>query len=119
MTRADDVDPAERIPLTPIAFEILLSLIEDDLHGYAIMQTVEARSGGATSLHAGTLYRALSRLVDGGLIEELDEAPDADADGRRRYYRITADGRAVAAAEARRLEGQLGAARAYGLLGPA
>ncbi len=119
MTRTDVFDPAEHVPLTPIAFEILLSLMDDDLHGYAIMQTVEERSGGTSSLHAGTLYRALSRLVDGGLIEELDEAPEAEADGRRRYYRITAAGRAVAGAEARRLETQLGAARAHGLLGPA
>lgn len=119
MTRPDAFDPTEYIPLTPIAFEILLSLMDDDLHGYAIMQTVEDRSGGASSLHAGTLYRALSRLVDGGLIEELDEAPDAEADGRRRYYRITVAGRSVAAAEARRLETQVGAARAHGLLGPA
>lgn len=119
MTFAEAFDPAQHIPLTPIAFEILLSLMDDDRHGYAIMQSVEARSGGGTSLHAGTLYRALSRLVDGRLIEELDEAPEAQADGRRRYYRITTAGRAVAAAEARRLESQLGAARARGLLGPA
>lgn len=119
MNRAKAFDPADHIPLTPIAFEILLSLMDDDLHGYAIMQTVEERSGGGTSLHAGTLYRALSRLVDAQLIEELAEAPEAEADGRRRYYRITTDGRGVAAAEARRLENQLGAARAHGLLGPA
>ena len=119
MTPAEAFDPTEHIPLTPIAFEILLSLMEDDLHGYAIMQTVEERSGGATSLHAGTLYRALSRLVDGGFIEELEEAPGSETDGRRRYYRITTAGRSVARAEALRLEAQLGAARAPGLLGPA
>lgn len=115
----DTFDPAERPPLTPIAFDILLSLMEEEAHGYAIMQSVEERSAGATSLHAGTLYRALSRLVDGGLIEELPEPPEAGADGRRKYYRITGRGRRAAAAEARRLESQLGAARAHGLLGPA
>lgn len=106
-------------PLTPVSFDILLSLMEGEAHGYAIMQAVHERSGGATNLHAGTLYRALSRLVDGGLISELDDPPEADGDERRRYYRITTAGRAAAATEARRLESQLGAARAHGLLGPA
>jgi DNA-binding PadR family transcriptional regulator len=103
-------------PLTPVAFDILLALLDGAAHGYAIMRSVHDRTGGATSLHAGTLYRALSRLVDTGLIEELDEAPEADSDERRRYYQVTEQGRAAAAQEARRLEAQLGAARAHGLL---
>lgn len=107
------------LPLTPIAFDILLSLLAGAAHGYAIMQAVEARAGSAGSLHAGTLYRALSRLVKAGLIEELPDAPGAGADERRRYYGVTRLGRRVATAEARRLEGQLGAARAHGLLGGA
>lgn len=106
-------------PLTPVAFDILLALLDGEAHGYAIMRAVEERSGGSTSLHAGTLYRALSRLVDAGLIEELDEPPEPTSDERRRYYRVTPDGRSSAAAEARRLERRLGAARAHGLLGPA
>ena len=106
-------------PLTPVAFDILLALLEGDAHGYAIMRSVEERAEGASSLHAGTLYRALSRLVDAGLIEELDEAPDDASDERRRYYRITGAGRRAASDEARRLERQLGAARAHGLLEPA
>lgn len=114
-----DAAESSTAPLTPIAFDILLALLDGAAHGYAIMRSVEERSGGATSLHAGTLYRALSRMVDGGLIEELDEAPDEDSDERRRYYRVTGEGRRAAAAEARRLEAQLGAARAHGLLGPA
>ena len=106
-------------PLTPVAFDILLALLEGEAHGYAIMRSVEERSAGASSLHAGTLYRALSRLVDAELIEELEEAPDDASDERRRYYRITGAGRRAAAEEARRLERQLGAARAHGLLEPA
>jgi DNA-binding PadR family transcriptional regulator len=105
--------------LTPVAFDILLALLDGEAHGYAIMRAVEERSGGATSLHAGTLYRALSRLVDAGLIEELDEPPEPSSDERRRYYRVTEAGRGAAAAEARRLERRLGVARAHGLLGPA
>lgn len=118
MTHALDFDPVDHLPLSPIAFDILIALLGDDAHGYAIMQRVEARGGGV-SVHAGTLYRALARLVDAGLIEELDEAPHGSVDERRRYYRVTSRGRLAAAAEARRLEGQLGAARAQGLLDPA
>lgn len=103
-------------PLTPVAFDILLALLDGEAHGYAIMRSVEGRSGGTSNLHAGTLYRGLARLVDGGWIEELEQAPDGASDERRRYYRITGEGRRAAADEARRLDRQLGAARAHGLL---
>lgn len=117
------VDPAvpedvrDHLPLTPVVFEILLALSDGERHGYALMQTVEERTGGAVRLHAGTLYRALARLVEAGCIDEVD-APVAveDADERRRYYALTSLGRRVGAAEARRLESQVGAARAQGLL---
>ena len=112
-------DLVELLPLTPIAFDILLSLLGGEAHGYAIMRAVEERTGGVRSLHAGTLYRALSRLVAKGLIGELQDAPEGQSDERRRYYRVTKLGRKAAAAEARRLESQLGAARAHGLLGRA
>jgi len=115
----EGTDPAGLLPLTPVAFEILLSLSGGERHGYAIMRAVEQRTGGRTSLHAGTLYRALARLVETGLLEELDERPQPGSDERRRYYALTALGRAVAAAEARRLESQVGAARDQGLLGGA
>ena len=110
------LDPLAVLPLTPVAFEILLSLAEEDRHGYHIMQAVERRTDGRISLHAGTLYRALARLVDAGLIEELDERPDPATDERRRYYRLTPFGRDVAQAEAIRLESQVRAARALQLL---
>jgi DNA-binding PadR family transcriptional regulator len=106
------LDPATVLPLTPVAFEILLSLAEEDRHGYHIMQAVERRTDGRITLHAGTLYRALARLVDLGLIEELDERPDPASDERRRYYRLTPFGRDVARAEAARLESQVRAAHA-------
>lgn len=109
----------DAVTLTPVAFEILLALLDSDQHGYAILRSVQDRSGRGSSRHAGTLYRALARLVDAGLIEELDDAPDASADARRRYYRVTPDGRLAATEEARRLDRQLGAARDLGLLGPA
>ena len=109
------VDPESLLPLTPVAFEILLSLAEEDRHGYHIMQAVETRTGGRITLHPGTLYRALARLVDVGLIEELDERPVPD-DERRRYYRLTKFGRDVAQAEAARLESQVRAASTLHLL---
>ncbi len=109
-------DPLHLLPLTPVAFEILLALTTGERHGYAIMRAVEERTEGRTSLHAGTLYRALARLLEGGLLEERDERPQAGSDERRRYYALTDLGRAVAAAEARRLESQVGAARDHGLL---
>ena len=63
------------LPLTPVAFEILLALADGEQHGYSIMREVERRSAGAVTLHPGTLYRALARLLESGLIEELDERP--------------------------------------------
>jgi DNA-binding PadR family transcriptional regulator len=103
------------LPLTPVAFEILLALADGEQHGYRIMQEVNARSGGAVTLHAGTLYRALARLLEQALIEEIAERPTED-DERRRYYRLTERGIMVARAEANRLAGQLAAARARRLL---
>lgn len=113
----DKFRPESFLPLTPVAFEILLALADGERHGYSILQEVESRSGGAVALHAGTLYRALARLLEGKFIEELLESPDpSSADERRRYYRLTARGIAVARAEAARLEGQVSAARARRLL---
>jgi DNA-binding PadR family transcriptional regulator len=111
----DKFRPDSFLPLTPVAFEILLALADGERHGYSILQEVESRSGGAVSLHAGTLYRALARLLESELIEELD-APNPNDDERRRYYRLTSRGIAVARAEVERLEGQLAAARTRRLL---
>jgi DNA-binding PadR family transcriptional regulator len=105
------------LPLTPVAFEILLALADGERHGYSILQEVESRSGGTGALHAGTLYRALARLLENRLIEEIDAPGQADReDERRRYYRLTDRGVAVARAEAERLESQVAAARARRLL---
>jgi len=107
--------PAESLlPLTPISFEILLSLSSEDRHGYAILQAVEGRLAGRLPLRTGTMYRALARLMDEGLIERTGSEDDEDP--RRRYYTITALGRDTARAEARRLADQVEAARAHRLL---
>jgi DNA-binding PadR family transcriptional regulator len=113
----DKFRPDSFLPLTPVAFEILLALADGERHGYSILQEVESRSGGAVALHAGTLYRALARLLESELIDELSQSPDpSNDDERRRYYRLTARGIAVARAEITRLESQLSAARSRRLL---
>jgi DNA-binding PadR family transcriptional regulator len=104
-------------PLTTPVFQILLSLVDEDLHGYAIIQDIAARTNGDVRLTASTLYAAVKRLVDAGWIEEV-AARRANDDLRRRYYRITRGGRAAARAEARRLAGLAAMARAKGLLTP-
>lgn len=90
--------------LSPAEFEILLALADGEKHGYAIMQEVHTRTDGRKRLGPGTLYGAIKRLLDGGLIEETEERADPKRDDqRRRYYRITDAGRHLAAAEAQRL----------------
>ena len=98
-------DPASFLPLKPHWFHVLLSLADQEQHGYAIMQEVLERTGGKVHLWPATLYGTLKRLIEADLIEESDErpAPELD-DARRRYYRLTALGRRVLAAESERLE---------------
>jgi DNA-binding PadR family transcriptional regulator len=102
------------LPLTPISFEILLALLDGDLHGYAILQAVEARLQGKLPLRTGTIYRALARLLEEGLIDRSERGSDEDP--RRLNYQITDYGRETARAEARRLADQVEAARAHRLL---
>jgi len=110
-------DPASLLPLQAAAFHILISLADNDRHGYSIMQEVGERTGGEVQLHAGTLYASLKKLLAGGMIRELDERADpANQDTRRRYYRLTDFGRAVAKAEVNRLKELVRQARASGLL---
>jgi DNA-binding PadR family transcriptional regulator len=112
LTRSSD----ETLPLQPAAFHILVALASGDRHGYAIMQEVAERTSGGFRLHPGTLYTTIRRLLEQGLVEELDARPAPDDDDeRRRYYRLTRLGRTVARAEAARLEGLVGMARRAGL----
>ena len=102
----------ELIPLSPSVYHILLALAEGARHGYAIMKDVEDRSDGRVLLSTGTLYAAIKRLLEGGLIEETDRRPSADEDDRRRrYYVLTGFGREVARAETLRMAELVGAAR--------
>lgn len=113
----NDPGPESFLPLHRDTFHILVSLADRDRHGYSVMQDVAERTGGALRLSPSSLYAAIKRLLGQGLIEELSERPDPEHDDeRRRYYRLTALGRRVAMAEARRLERLLADARATGLL---
>lgn len=104
------------LPLPPATFHILAAVADGELHGYAIMQDVAARTDGQIRLSAGTLYRSIQRMLDQGLIKEVSQRPPAENDDeRRRYYRITPFGTAVAKAESRRLAQMLKIARAKGL----
>jgi DNA-binding PadR family transcriptional regulator len=110
------MQPDALLPLTPLVFDVLLALSDGEQHGYRIMREVTERSGA--TIHAGTLYRTLARLLDLGLLEEVGDRPAADVhDERRRYYRLTPFGLEVAKAEARRLAGQVESARQRRLLG--
>ena len=98
-------------------FHILVALADGERHGYSIMQEIGERTGGAVRLSPSTLYSAIKRLLEEGLIEELAERPDpAHDDERRRYYRITKAGRRAAAEEGKHLEKLLADARSAGLV---
>lgn len=97
-------DPQDLLPLSPPVFHILLALGNRRLHGYAIMQEIEERTNGNVRVLPGTLYSSIGRMLDDGLIRETDNRPSAaDDDQRRRYYRATRFGKAVAQAEAERM----------------
>ncbi len=108
----DPSDIERHLPLTPTTFEILLSLAEGPLHGYAIMLAIEERTGGLLSLNPGTLYRALDRLVDQGVLERVAGQQGGTGAERHKFFRLSALGARVAAAEAARLADQVSAARA-------
>lgn len=110
--------PEEMLPLSPAVFHILLALADGERHGYSIMQEITRQTGGTLRVGPTTLYRSIKQMLEGGLIQEVDERPDpALDDERRRYYRITSFGKLVASAEARRLEQALSVARTKAVLG--
>jgi DNA-binding PadR family transcriptional regulator len=112
--KARDVEAM--LPLPPVTFHILVALAEGELHGYAVIQDIAARTGGEVKLGAGTLYRSLHRMLEQGLLDELSERPAPELDDqRRRYYRLTTFGAAVARAESRRLSRLVDLARDRGL----
>ena len=109
--------PADFLPLPVATFHTLMALADGDRHGYAIIQDVALRTGGEITLSAGTLYRSIQRMLEQGLITETRERPAAELDDqRRRYYRLTDLGTAVAKAETARLSKLVRLARMSGFV---
>jgi DNA-binding PadR family transcriptional regulator len=102
-------------PLPAAAFQILMALVDDDLHGYEIMRRVEEQTGGRSRLGPGTLYSSIQALLDAGFIAEVSARSTQD-DERRRYYRVTAAGKKAGREEAERLAALLRVARAKNIL---
>ena len=112
MTEAER-DPQDLLPLPPAQLHILLALADGDKHGYAVMSEVEQMTDGEVSMGPGTLYGAIKRMLNTGLIEESDNRPDPEMDDeRRRYYRTSGFGARVLTAELSRLDQLIRAAQA-------
>jgi len=108
----------EHLPLTSAVFHILLSLPDQERHGYGIMQEVETMTKGQIQMGLGTLYGSIKRMISADLIEESDERPDPEHDDeRRRYYRLTDLGRRVLGAEAQRLSDLVNVAQSKRIVG--
>lgn len=114
--RARDPDIEALLPLPPAVLHILIALGEGEKHGYAVMTEVAERTQGKVRMSPGTLYGSIRKMLDGGLIEEFSPRSRDAADERRRYYRLTVFGRAVAAAEIERLTALLLHARQNGFV---
>ncbi|MCH7824854.1 MAG: helix-turn-helix transcriptional regulator [Acidobacteria bacterium] len=113
-------EPSAALPLGPVDLQILLVLSDGDVHGYGLMKAVEEQSGGKVRLEVGSLYRVIKRMLTGDLIEESAAEPGLGASGRgpkpRRFYKISDFGRAVAAAEVKRLAEVVETARVQALI---
>ena len=103
--------PERHVPLSPAVFHLLLALADGERHGYAIMRDIEERTGGLVRVGPGMLYGSIKWLREDGLIEEVPVRQPGAPDDRRRYYRLTPDGRTLLRAEAARLEAAVGLAR--------
>jgi len=108
--------PVDQLPLTIPVFQILLSLVDGPMHGYAIIRDVAERTEGDVRLTASTLYGAVARMLEGGLIDEREPPPGQE---RRRLYAMSRRGRTLLADEARRLARAAGWARDKRVLAPA
>lgn len=107
-TSTADLRPDQ--PLTPAVFYVLLSLTDGEKHGYAIMQAMSALSDGTFRMGPGTLYTTLQRLLDQGLIAEVEESCGSE-DSRRRYYRLAGQAKSLLESELARMEAAVRLAR--------
>lgn len=109
------MDAEDLLPLPPATLHILLALADGERHGYAVIQDIAERTNGALRMSAGTLYRSMARMVEQGLISEVQKRRGLAEDERRRYYRLTTFGTTVARAELRRLADFVRDGKARGL----
>jgi DNA-binding PadR family transcriptional regulator len=110
-------DPDAQIPLKHVDLQILIVLADQDLHGYGLVKAIEARTDGHFRLEPGNLYRYIRRLVNLGMVAPADRRRAEDVEHeRRRYYRITAFGRRVLAAEVQRLKALVEAVESLSVL---
>lgn len=109
-------DPTDHLPLPDLTLHVLLALVEGPLHGWAVVKRIEGLTEGRRSPSSGSLYLAMVRLEDQGLLEEVPQPEGIDSDDdRRRYHRLTGLGRRVLQAEMRRLSGLVEVARGAGV----
>jgi DNA-binding PadR family transcriptional regulator len=115
------LNPGDHLPLAPHVFQILLSLLDGDLHGYSILKDIARRTDGEMVLGTSTVYAALKRMAAAGLLSEADGPAEDESGGPpRQYYRITALGRSVAREEGlriRKLHGMVAASSLFDALG--
>lgn len=113
----DRRDPSDLIPLKQSTYQVLLALGDEELHGYAVMQELSEMTAGREAILPGTLYAALARMVDEGLVEVRESANDETSGGpKRRYYKRTTFGREVARVESERLRALLDIAHSQKIL---
>ena len=111
------MNSSDKIALTPAMFQVLLALGDGEKHGYAVLKDVEQQTSGDVKLSTGTLYAIMKRMLAEGIIEECRNRPPAEEDDqRRRYYRLTPQGRDVTVGEASRMEKLIRTAREKRLL---
>ena len=109
--------PSDLLPLNQTAFRTLLVLGDGQMHGYGVMQALAEKTGGRERILPGTLYASIARMVQERLLEEIDSSePDASGGPKRRYYRRTEFGTAVARAESERMQALLKLAQAEKIL---
>jgi DNA-binding PadR family transcriptional regulator len=108
---ADARDAQDLLPLTHVSYHVLLAIADKPLHGYGIIKEVADRTDGRIDMEAGTLYAAIKRLADDGLLDEAAPPRKGNTDSRRKYYRLTPFGRRVLRAESQRLVSLIDLAR--------
>lgn len=105
MTRQTAI--AAQLPLKPVELELLLALVDEERHGYALVQQIAEQTGGLVRLEPGNLYRVIKRLLADGLVQESSRRATAAGAERRRYYGLTAHGARVVDAELQRVRALL------------